>query len=300
MAAKRGLGRGLKSLMQDQVTPENPAETSGQKTGDSVAISLIDANQFQPRKTFEPEALADLVSSIRERGVLQPVLLRKAGDRYELIAGERRLRASTEAGLVEIPARVLDVDDTAALELALVENIQREDLNVVEEAEGYQLLMDKFGLTQATTAKRVGKSRAAVANALRLLSLPDNARGLLASGELSAGHAKVLCGLDNPQEVSRLAKKVVSEGLSVRGLERLLADTPRPMKKSRKKRDDIPGTHLTFLTETIQRYLGTGVHLSSCKTLPDGKQRKGKLEIEYYSSDDLTRILEVIGMPDLD
>ena len=300
MATKRGLGRGLKSLMQDNVTPE--AEDSAHLTSGipEIPVSKIDANRFQPRKTFDPTALADLAASVKERGVLQPVLVRQAGERFELIAGERRFRAATEVGLKTIPARILDVDDNEALQVALVENVQREDLNVIEEAEGYQLLMDSFGLTQEQVAERVGRSRAAIANALRLLGLPADVQLFLTTGELTAGHAKVLAGLGSQAEMVTLAKKVVQAGLSVRALEKLIQGKGRPMKVSRKKRDDIPGAHVTYLEETLQRHLGTGVHLTSCKTMSNGKTRKGKLEIEYYSSEDLTRILELMGIAELD
>ena len=217
--AKHGLGKGLNALMADKSASETP------DPGDvsTVAIEKIVPNKWQPRQTFDPEALDELVASIQTHGILQPLVVRQADLGYELIAGERRLRASKLAGISEVPIRVIDVDNQAALELAIIENVQREDLNPVEEAESYQVLAEQFNLTQEEIAKRVGKSRAGIANCLRLLGLPPEVQEMLASGELSAGHAKVLLSLGSKSEMSRLAKVIVDGGMSIQELETLLS-----------------------------------------------------------------------------
>jgi ParB family chromosome partitioning protein len=228
--------------------------------------------------------------------VLQPLLVRKVEDRYELIAGERRWRAAQEARLRDVPVLVKDVSDQEALELALIENLQREDLNPIEEAEGYRLLTDKFDMTQEQVAERVGKARATIANALRLLDLPDPVKVMLAEARLSSGHAKVLLGLEIPREQELLAQRTVREGLSVRALENIVAHQKKPARKARARHDDIPGEHIKYLIDQLHRHLGTSVRISSCKTLSNGKKAKGRVEIDFYSSEDLDRLLALLGL----
>ncbi len=296
MAKKHGLGRGLDALMRDgTVAPPVSAEPPSQGV-QKVAVERIRRNEYQPRRRFDEEALADLSESVRTHGVLQPLLVRRDGDDYELIAGERRLRAAGEAGLHEVPVIVMDAQDVDALELALIENLQREDLNVIEEAEGYQALINQFGMTQEQVAQRVGKGRPTVANALRILTLPDEIKLLVSSGTLSAGHAKVLTGLEIEKEQRLLAKQVVDEGLSVRALEKQVQRVKAPPRKPRASRSDIPPDHVSHLSDRLHGHFGTSVRLSPCKTYANGKKGKGCIEIDFYSNDDLTRILELIGL----
>ncbi|MBM4144297.1 MAG: ParB/RepB/Spo0J family partition protein [Lentisphaerae bacterium] len=299
MAAKHGLGRGLGALIKDGTTEAAAAgaEAAGAK-GDArrVPVSAIRRSSLQPRRRFDDQSLAELTASIRQRGVLQPLLVRPAGDGYELIAGERRLRASLAAGLPDVPVLVIRAADGEALETALVENLQREDLNVMEEAEGYQVLTERFGLTQEEVAARVGKARASVANTLRLLALPPEIRRLTAEGALSAGHAKILAGLEIEQEQLAYARRVLKENLSVRNLEKLVERARRAPRKPRASRDDIPASHIADLSDRLHRHFGTSVRLQSCRTMADGKTLPGSVAIDFYSSDDLDRILDKLGV----
>ena len=305
MAIKHGLGRGLGALIGEGRAPQ-PAAPAAAATATTeggaavkVPIDRIAKSVWQPRRTFAPEALQDLVNSIREKGVLQPLLVRRKQDGYELIAGERRFRAAKEAGLTEIPVIVMDVADRESLELALVENLQREDLNVIEEAEGYRALAETFSLTQEEIAARVGKARASVTNTMRLLGLADEVKKMLADSQLSAGHAKVLLGVEIGEEQRQLAQRSVREGLSVRALEKLVEKAKRgPRKIVRATQDDIPASHVTYLTDLLHHHLGTGVRISPSRTLPNGKKSKGTVEIDYYSNDDLNRILQLLGLED--
>lgn len=299
MAAKHiGLGRGLGALIKDSsVAPAAaPAATAPAPAETRIPVARIKRSPWQPRHVFEQEALAELVQSVKERGVLQPLLVRKVGAEFELIAGERRLRAAIEAGRPDVPVIVMDVTDREALELALIENLQRSDLNLIEEAEGYQTLIDKFSLTQDDIAQRVGKARPTVANALRLLALPDRVKQLVAERQLSPGHAKALLGLEHPKEQELLAARVVAEGLSVRTLERLVNRLRKAPRKPRAEKSDIPREHLQFLVDQMHQKLGTAVRMESCRTLANGKKVKGQIEIDFYSNDDLDRILVILGL----
>lgn len=305
MAAKTGgLGRGLGALIKDTpppAAPDAPATAPAPSTGPGagvarIAISAIRAGAWQPRQVFDEAALAELVQSVRERGVLQPLLLRRNGPGYELIAGERRFRAAQAAGLSDVPAIVMDVSDRDALELALIENLQRADLNLVEEAEGYRALAEKFNLTQEEIAARVGKARSSVANALRLLELPALVRQLVAEHRLSPGHAKVLLGLEIAREQESLAQKAVQEDWSVRHLEKTVNKLKHGVKRARPRAADIPEEHLKYVTDQLHQKLGTAVRLQPCRTLPNGRKAKGTLEIDYYSPDDLDRILVILGL----
>ena len=291
-----GLGRGLGALIKDD-TPAEPAAKEQPSGGPTlVPLDQIAKSPWQPRTQFEAEPLEELVESVRERGILQPLLVRKAKKGYELIAGERRLRAATEAELDDVPVIVMDISDREALEVALVENIQREDLNLIEEAEGYKALADKFDLTQEQVAERVGKGRATVANAVRLLQLPDEVKQLVSEGSLSAGHAKVLLGLEAVTEQILLARRVVTEGISVRELEKRIAAADRVPKKPRAAKAEVPDSHLQYLSDRLHQLLGTSVRVSSCKKLANGKKAKGTIEIDYFSSDDLDRLLDILGI----
>ena len=298
MAAKHvGLGRGLNALIKDEPTPA-PAPPGAATPGDAVvriALGQIHKSPWQPRRHFDATALEELVQSVRERGVLQPLLVRQIEDGYQLIAGERRFRAAQEAELKDVPAMVMAVSDKDAAEITLIENLQREDLNPIEEAEGYQALADQFGMTQDQIATRVGRARASVANALRLLTLPEAVLTMVADGRLSSGHAKVLLGLDIPNEQEALAARVLKEGLSVRALERIVARSRQP-RKPRTERSDIPASHLNHLSDQLHQTLGTSVRLKPSKTLSTGKKVPGCIEIDYYSPDDLDRLLHCLGV----
>jgi ParB family chromosome partitioning protein len=215
---------------------------------------------------------------------------------FDLIAGERRLTAAREAGLKEVPAIVMEVTDQEALELALIENLQRENLNVIEEADGYRELATEFNLTQEEIAARVGKSRAAVANAMRLLSLPEEVRAMLADNRLSSGHAKVLLGLNREKDQLLMSRKVVEEGLSVRELERAVKRRKAAPKKPRVAKSDIPSNHVTYLSDQLHAHFGTSIRVNPCKTYANGKKGKGTIEIDFFSNEDLERILEIIGL----
>ncbi|MDI6775447.1 MAG: ParB/RepB/Spo0J family partition protein [Verrucomicrobiota bacterium] len=261
-----------------------------------VPIDRIKKSTVQPRQQFDPEAMADLVASIRQRGVLQPLFVRRAGQDYELIAGERRLRAATEVGLKDLPAIVMEANDNEALLTALVENLQREDLNVLEEAEGYRMLATRFGLTQEQTAQQVGKSRSSVANTTRVLDLPKDVRDMLADNRLTPGHAKVLAGVEIPKEQFLLAQRVVLDGLSVRQLEKLVRKLAQPPRKPRAARSDIPADHLAFVSDSLHQHFGTAVRIMPCRSLANGKKAKGTIEIDFYSGDDLDRLLQIMAI----
>lgn len=303
-----GLGRGLDALLgrsaaqgvgASTATPDGsalPRHEAPGRTVISVSIASIQPSPWQPRRVFDEEALQELSDSIRAHGIIQPLLCRAlpAGG-YELIGGERRLRAATHVGLKEVPIIVLEAVDRDAAEIALVENLQREDLNVIEEAEGYKALSDGFGLTQADIAERVGKARASVSNTMRLLELPDEAKQLLGAGLLSAGHAKVILGVEGDEYRTRLARDSVSEGLTVRMLEQRIArrsTTP----KQRLVTPDIPEDYLAMLLEKLHHRFGTSVRVSPSVKFPNGRRGKGRLEIDFTDNDDLSRILDLLGV----
>ncbi len=292
MAARKGLGRGLGALIKDEAPTDTPIE---QEDGiKKVPLDSITRNKRQPRHTFDESALADLTASVKEHGVLQPLLVRPDGDGYELIAGERRLRASTAAGLTKVPVIVMNATDGDSLELALIENLQRENLNVLEEAEGYRELAVEFNMTQEEIADRVGKARASITNALRLLTLPDEVKSMLADDRLTRGHAKALLGLEIEKEQVLVARRAVEEGISVRNLEKLIqrAKTPR---KPRAAKPDLPASHVGYLSDQLHTHFGTSVRITPCRTYANGKKGKGSIEIDFFSNDDLDRLLALMG-----
>ncbi len=306
-ATPGGLGRGLGALIREKprtttasasatAPSAGPAPAAAPADTVRVPVARVRAGVWQPRRTFRTEPLDELIASIRERGVLQPLLVRPAGEDYELIAGERRLRAAVAAGLGEVPVRVMAVDDREALELALVENLQREDLDPIEEAEGYRMLADRFALTQDQIADRVGRARASVTNSLRLLALPEPVRVWLADGTLSPGHGKALLGLALAEEQSLTAKQAVKEGWSVRETERHVARLQRGARRRRSARPDIPDTHLRDLQDKLQQKLGTAVHVHSSRVLANGKKAHGQVVIDFFNADDLDRLMLVLGV----
>jgi ParB family chromosome partitioning protein len=308
MAGKQNkLGRGLDVLIKDgtsakqlattrnvaaKAAPGSAPEGNGIR---EVPVSKVVPSPWQPRMAFDSEALTELVESVKVHGVLQPLLVRMVGSKYELIAGERRLRAAQAALLSRVPVIVIEASDEKALEIALIENLQREDLNPIEEAEGYALLQKKFSLTQEKIAERVGKARASVANALRLLELPDSIRKYVAEGLLSVGHAKVLLSLESEKERTILAKKAIKDGLSVRALEKLVKKLHMPAKKERSEKSDLPSDYLQTLTDELHQFLGTSLRITPSKTLANGRKVKGSLEIDYHDNDELDRLLTIMG-----
>lgn len=281
MAAKMGgLGRGLDALFA-----ENAVEEQGKTV--SLRISEIEPNREQPRKQFDEAALADLAASIEQHGVLQPLLVRPLpGGGYQLVAGERRWRASRMAGLTEVPVVVREMTDREASELALIENLQRQDLNPMEEALGYRTLMEQYGMTQEEAAQAVNKSRPAVANALRLLNLPEELAELVRDGRLSAGHARTLLSFETADEQKRAADAVIKQDLSVRALEKMAKasrSTKRP-EKSLRRRDSLFDEVEIVLTEQLGRKV---------RVLDKGEG--GVLQLEFYSKDDLTALCNQVA-----
>ena len=283
MALERGLGRGLGALLGD-------AALQSQEGGSlSLPISQVEPGLKQPRKRFDEESLQDLADSIRTHGVIQPLTVRRlASGYYQIIAGERRWRAAKLAGLTEIPAVIIEADDRKVMELGLIENLQREDLNPVEEANGYKVLMDQYGLTQEEVAQRVGKSRPAVANALRLLALPDPVHQLLEEGKLSAGHARAILAAPTGELQKKLAQKVIAEDLSVRQTEAL---AKRLAAGEKEPPSPPPGPDLTIYLRAAEKSLaarfGRKVNIISGK-------KKGKIELEYYNPEDLNTLLDLL------
>ena len=250
-------------------------------------IELIQPNRYQPRKHFSEDELAALSRSIKEQGVIQPLLLRKVEDGYELVAGERRLRAARMAGLTEVPCVVKSVSDSQSLEISIIENIQRENLNPVEEADAYHRLMSEFGLTQDEAAVRVGKSRSAVANFLRIRNLSAAIKKSLIDGELSMGHARALLGATNKTHQQAVWKSVVAKGLSVRETEALVKKLKTSQQTPKKRASSSTDIHLSRIAEDLSRQYGTRVEIKR-------QGQKGKVAIEFYSDDDLDRLLALL------
>lgn len=277
MAKGKGLGRGLDALIPTEANDPS-------KTPVGVRLSDIEPNPRQPRQDFDAAALEELAQSIRENGVITPITLRKTGDTYQIIAGERRWRASRMAGLHEIPAIVLDVDEQTGYALALIENLQREDLNPMEEAEGYRRLIQELGLTQEQAAQRVGVSRPAVANALRLLNLPVSVSALLREKKLSAGHARALLPLETPERMEQAAAVILEQQLSVRQTEALVKQL---LKAPRQAREKAPDIYVRDLERSMSALTGHRI------TIRHGA-KKGTLTIEYYGNDDLDAVCQAL------
>ena len=282
MAKRPALGKGIGALLGE-------ATQEGNRKYFLCPIEELKPHADQPRKTFDNDKLEELAASIREKGVIQPLVVRREDDHYQIIAGERRWRASQKAGLREVPVVIQDVSEDWALEMALIENIQREDLNPIEEAEAYRNLMDGFDLTQDEVARRVGKERPTVANSLRLLRLPQIVQQDVIAGQFSMGHARALLSLESDEEIVQLRNQVAGKGLSVRELEALIRKLKTAgtvvKKKTVKKRDP----ELEHLAAEMKRALGTNV-----KIIPAGKG--GRIEISYYAAKDLDRLMEIIGI----
>ena len=289
----RRLGRGLEALLGTA----GGLASSDQGALKSIPIAQVARNPFQPRTEFNTEELLELQESLKASGLLQPITVRRrpGKDGFELIAGERRLRAATKLGWKEIPAIIKEIDDRTLLTLALVENLQRTDLNPIEEGEGYYRLSHDFGLTQQEIAETVGKDRTTIANMLRVLQLPESTRRLLQGGKLTMGHAKVLLGLDDSDKIVTLANEIVREGLTVRELEqrlRQVAGTRKEGKAGRPRKGDRQSPEVRQLQDRLRRFLQTDV------TVSVGPNNRGTLTLHFFSADDLERLLELMRVPD--
>lgn len=277
----RGLGKGLEALL--------PA-MDNQNEIKKIPLQKLVANPYQPRKIFEDEAIEELAQSIREHGIIQPIVVRKKGSKYEIVVGERRFRAAKLAILNEIPAIVKEMSEEQMMEVAILENLQREDLTPIEEAEAYQSLIEKLNFTQEDLAKRLGKSRPHITNHIRLLQLPDVVRQMVNDGQLSMGHGRTLLGLKNKKRIPEVANKAIKHHLNVRQLENLIKEYNENVSREtpKTKKDIFVQSKETQLRE----YFGTNVQIKKNKN-------KGKIEIEFYSEEDLERILEILELEEL-
>ena len=282
---KRGLGKGLSALLP--AAAELPIQTPQDRAAREVAVERITPSPFQPRRSFDEAKIEELAASIRNQGIIQPLVVRPQGDGFELIAGERRWRAAMRAGLARVPVVIREASDHESLQLALVENLQREDLNPIEEASGYRRLQEEFHWSQEEMAEKVGKSRPAIANSLRLLTLPSEVQQEVTAGRLPAGQARALLGLHTEPLIISASREVIAKGLSTRETEKMV----RYLLMGRKRRRNLQilDPDLKSIVEDLQRSLGTRVRL-----LPKARSTKGKIEIEYYTAADLERIIQTI------
>ena len=285
MAKKFGLGKGLGALIS-----ENEEETN-ENSKLLIPLNKIKSNAEQPRKSFDNERIAELAESIKHHGVIQPLILMKENEDYVIIAGERRWRAAKMAGLKEVPAIIMDITEKEVLEVSLIENIQRQDLNPIEEALAYKRLIDEFKLTQEELSKRIGKSRTTITNCMRLINLDDRVKEYIIEGVLSEGHGRTLLSINDEELQYTIAQKVIDGGLSVRELEKLIKKvySTDKKKKDNKEVNDENNIYYKDIEEKLQSHFGTKIKLSY-------KKDKGKIEIEYYSEEDLQRILDIINI----
>ncbi|HEV3393169.1 MAG TPA: ParB/RepB/Spo0J family partition protein [Chthoniobacterales bacterium] len=287
--AKSGLGKGLGALIGSRPAPVR-ADIDPGETVHKVRLTSVVPSPLQPRKNFSPEALQELIDSIRQHGIIQPLIVRRLnGGTHELIAGERRWRAAQEVGLSEVPVIVRSASDLEVLELSLIENLQRTDLNPIEEAQGYARLRDEFGMKQEEVAQRVGRSRAAVANALRLLDLHPQVQTWVGQDVVSVGHAKVLLGVKAPEEQLKLAETILRRNASVRQTERLVARFLGGWKRRRRSQVVVSSAAIGDLQDRLRQHFGTNVTIHHTP-------KRGRIEIEYYGDDDLQRILNIVGL----
>ena len=291
VSKNRGLGKGLEALFGNaeidtkEISIEPTEDTKAQGIF-FVDINNIKPNENQPRKSFDEEKLEELATSIKEHGLIQPVILRKAEIGYEIVAGERRWRACRKAGLKEIPCIVKELTDEQNMLMAIIENMQREDLNPIEEAEGLNQMIVSFGMTQEQVSKSVGKSRPYITNALRLLKLPEAVKNFVSEGKLTTGHARAIAGIGDPEKQLELAKLVLEKNLSVRELEKLIKENYVQKKKNSRKKIE-KSADVIRVEEDLKQIMGTKVNLTQ-------KGKKGKIEIEYYNKEDLERLIEML------
>lgn len=295
MAKRGGLGKGLDSLIPEGVMELTASgRSSDQKADTMLKISLIEPNRDQPRKVFEEEPLLELAESIKQFGIIQPLVVTKKDNYYEIIAGERRWRAAKLAGLKEVPVIIKEYTDQEIMEISLIENIQREDLNAIEEAQAYQKLLKEFHLTQEEVARRVSKSRTAITNTMRLLKLDEKIQNMVIENEISSGHARALLAIEDKEVQHQTAQKIVSEQLSVRETEQMVRDLLNPEVKTSEEKKPVKKQLESELTayreaeDKLKSILGTKVIIQK------KDNNKGKIEIEYYSVEDLDRIIELM------
>lgn len=288
MGKKFGLGKGLGALIPDEI--EKPIKKEEVKKNNNLMIPLnkITNNSEQPRKFFDKENINELAESIKNHGIIQPLILKKQENNYIIVAGERRFRAAKMLGLKEVPAIIMDLTEKEILEIALIENIQRENLNPIEEAIAYKKLLSEFDLTQNELSQRIGKSRTAITNTMRLTNLDSRVQQYLIESVISEGHGRTLLGTDDKELQYKLAQKVIDEKLSVRDLERLIKKISSEPKSQKENKEESP--YYTDVKDRLQDYFGTKVNINS------KPNKKGKIEIEYYSDEDLNRILDLMNM----
>src|SRR5699024_5966952 len=293
MARRNGLGKGLDSLIGGSLTVPNKEEQNEtqQKSNEMMKIRLIEPNRNQPRKQFDEDSLMELAESIKLYGVIQPIIVCKKDSHYEIIAGERRWRAAKMAGLKEVPVIVKDYTEKEIAEISLVENLQRDDLNPIEEAKAYERLIKEYQLKQEEVAERVAKSRTVITNSLRLLKLSDKVQTMLMEGLITVGHAKVLLGISSKEQQEEIAEHIIDEKLSVRELENYIKAMSKPKKKLAPSQKQLGNKeHNHTLEEKMKECIGTKVHINR------KEENKGRIEIDYYSADDLERIIEILGV----
>lgn len=291
----KGLGKGIDSLISDAYAVEtkkkDSAVTEKKETETTVKLRLVEPASSQPRKKFDEETLTELAESIKKYGVIQPIVVKKVEDHYQIIAGERRWRAAKQAGLKDIPVIIKDYDEQQIAEIALIENLQREDLNPIEEAKAYQSLIEKYQLKQEEIAEKVFKSRSVITNALRLLKLDDEVQLMLMEGQITNGHAKAILGLDDKEQQRTVAQKIVDEQLSVR-------DTEKYIKNLLDKKNETAVTKSVLQNQTLYETLESRMksRMGTKVQIKRKSEEKGRIEIDYYSNEDLERIIELMGI----
>lgn len=291
MASKKGgLGRGLEALFNDQpqVAIENNSVDEANGDGENIVMYIdindIAPNRNQPRKVFDPEKINELAESILEHGIIQPLIIREVHNGYEIVAGERRWRAARTAKLKKVPCIIRDFTDEENMLIAIIENMQREDLNPIEEAEGLNQMIKTYGLTQEEVSKSVSKSRPYITNSLRLLKLPAEIRDLVSEGKISTGHARAIVNVDSKKEQAEICRKIIEKGLSVRAVEQMVKESKKEPVKKRKK---VKSHEIVSVENKLKDIYGTKVNINQ-------KGKKGKIEIEFYSTDELNRIIEML------
>lgn len=292
MSKKFGLGKGLNALIPEDTVilePKKGKDKNDDNGYSLIDINLIKSNESQPRKSFDDEKIMELAESIKSNGIIQPLILRKDKDDYIIVAGERRWRAAKYIGIKEIPAVIMDLTEKQILEISLIENIQREDLNSIEEAIAYKKLITDFDLTQEQLSKRIGKSRVAITNTMRLLNLSEDVQQYIIEGVISEGHGRALLAITDSKLQCELAQNVIDDKLSVRELEFLIRKLKTKSEPSKSKAKKETNPYYKEVIEKLENYFGTKVNVTN-------KNNKGKIEIEYYSEEDLQRILEIINL----
>ena len=292
MSKKFGLGKGLNALIPEDTVilePKKGKDKNDDNGYSLIDINLIKSNESQPRKSFDDEKIMELAESIKSNGIIQPLILRKDKDEYIIVAGERRWRAAKYIGIKEIPSVIMDLTEEQILEISLIENIQREDLNSIEEAIAYKKLISDFDLTQEQLSKRIGKSRVAITNTMRLLNLSEDVQQYIIEGVISEGHGRALLAITDSKLQCELAQNVIDDKLSVRELEFLIRKLKTKSEPSKSKAKKETNPYYKEVIEKLENYFGTKVNVTN-------KNNKGKIEIEYYSEEDLQRILEIINL----